>query len=80
MLDYAVMENKSYNNSEYIINSLNVMTGKESGIIVESKEFNSQTIAISEKQIKNLRNVVMVVIPSIVFAIGLFVYIRRRNR
>lgn len=80
MIDYAVMVNKSYNNSEYVINSLNVMTGKDSGIIVESKTFDSQTIAVSEKQLDFLRNLTIIVIPLAVLAIGLFVYIRRRNR
>ena len=80
MIDYAVMVNKSYNNSEYVINSLNVMTGKDSGIIVESKTFDSQTIAVSEKQLGFLKNLTMIVIPLTVLAIGLFVYIRRRNR
>lgn len=80
MIDYAIMENKAYNNSEYVINSLNIMTGKESGIIVESKEFNSQTIAVTEKQLGILRNLTMIIIPLIIVAIGVFVYIRRRNR
>ena len=80
MIDYAIMENKAYNNSEYVINSLNIMTGKESGIIVESKAFDSQTIAVTESQLKTLRNLTMFVIPLIIIAIGVFVYIRRRNR
>ncbi|HHX58064.1 MAG TPA: hypothetical protein GX710_08620, partial [Clostridiales bacterium] len=53
---------------------------KNSGIIVESKAFDSQTIAVSEKQFGFLKNLTMIVIPLTVLAIGLFVYIRRRNR
>lgn len=78
--DYSIMSSKAYNNSEYLINAVNIMAGKNSGITVADKTFNDNTITISQSQINGLRIVVIVIIPLIVIAVGIFIYVRRRNR
>lgn len=80
MADYAVMSSKSYKNSEYIINALNVMSGKDAGIVISEKLFESNTMTISESQVKLIRTVVTIIIPLIVVIVGILVYVRRRNR
>lgn len=56
------------------------MCGKENGIIIAEKDLSVQTIDITSSQIKAISRVVIFVIPLIVVAAGIVVFIRRRNR
>lgn len=80
ILDQVLLYSSSYNNAEYIINSVNKMCGKENGIIIAEKDLSVQTIDITSSQIKAISRVVIFVIPLIVVAAGIVVFIRRRNR
>ena len=80
ILDQVLLYSSSYNNAEYIINSVNKMCGKENGIIIAEKDLSVQTIDITSSQIKAISRVVIFVIPLIVVASGIVVFIRRRNR
>ena len=80
MLDYYVAQSASYNNAEYVISAINVMVGKENGIVIANKALEQTNITITEGQLSGLRTLVIVVIPLIVVVIGLVVFVRRRNR
>ena len=80
MLDYYVAQSASYNNAEYVVSAINVMVGKENGIVIANKALEQTNITITEGQLSGLRTLVIVVIPLIVVVIGLVVFVRRRNR
>ncbi|MDR1674618.1 MAG: GldG family protein [Oscillospiraceae bacterium] len=78
--DYSLMSSNACNNAAYIISAINTMTGKDTSFLVSEKAFEDKSIVITKSEIKALGFVVMGVIPIIVILLGVFVYIRRRNR
>ena len=80
MLDYYVAQSASYNNAEYVVSAINVMVGKENGLVIADKALEQTNISITEGQLSGLRTLVIIIIPLIVVVIGLVVFVRRRNR
>lgn len=80
ILDQVLTYSNTYNNAEYVINAVNKMCGKENGIIIAEKDLSVQTIDITSSQIKAISRTVIYIIPLIVVAVGIVVFLRRRNR
>ncbi|MDR0919865.1 MAG: GldG family protein [Oscillospiraceae bacterium] len=81
LADPYVLANKSYANNEFMINAINTLVGKEdSGFTYVSKNFATDGITVSTKAKNNIRNFLLIVVPAIVIAGGVIVFIRRRNR
>lgn len=80
ILDQVLTYSNTYNNAEYVINAVNKMCGKENGIIIAEKNLSVQSIDITSSQIKAISRTVIFVIPLIVVAAGVVVFLRRRNR
>lgn len=80
MSDIYITSDTSYNNGEFILNSVNKMTGKSSGITIVPKSLSISTISIDDTQVTAIRTIVMFVIPLVIVAIGVVVYVRRRNK
>lgn len=80
-LDYIVAASAgSYDNSNYFINLLNTLTGKEAALTIATKSLDDATITITDAQRNAIRNVTVFIIPLAVAVIGVIVYIRRKNR
>lgn len=80
MSDIYITQDTSYNNGEFILNTINKVTGKSQGITIVPKSLAISTIQISDTQMVLIRNIVMFVIPLVIVFIGILVYVRRRNR
>ncbi len=81
MADPAVLTNTSaYNNANFILNTINTMTGKENSFVIPQKNLHEETLSLTASQAKGIRNVVMYVIPLIVVVAGVIVFVRRKNR
>lgn len=81
ILDYYVGSNAgNFDNANYFINMLNTVTGKEAAMTIAEKSLDRSSITISDSQSKAIRNVTVLVIPLVVAVIGIFVYVRRKNR
>ncbi len=80
MLDPNITASKSYLNAGYFISVLNTMSGKESLITVSEKALSSSKITVTNSHVKWIFNIIVLFIPLLVAAIGVVVYIRRRNR
>ena len=63
-----------------MVSAINVMVGKENGLVIADKALEQTNIAITEGQLSGLRTLVIIIIPLIVVVIGLVVFVRRRNR
>lgn len=80
-LDYVVAASAgSYDNANYFINLLNTLTGKEAAMTIAEKSLNTTQITVSDSQSKAIRNVTVLIIPFAVAALGIVVYVRRKNR
>lgn len=81
MTDNLILSNtNAYNNANMLLNTVNTMTGKESSFVIPQKELMEQTLALTADEAENIRNIVVFVIPLLVVAAGVVVYVRRRNR
>lgn len=80
IVDHQIVQDNSYNNAEFIVNAVNKMCGKENGIIIAEKNLSTSSIDITEAQVSGIKTVIMAIIPLIIVAVGIVVFVRRRNR
>lgn len=79
--DPSLITNTSaYNNANLLLNVVNTMTGKENSFVIPQKNLQTETLALTADQAKGIRIVVIYVVPLIVVAAGVIVFIRRKNR
>lgn len=79
--DPALVANTStYNNANLLLNMVNTMTGKESSFVIPQKNLQEATLALTSSQAKGIRNAVIYVLPLLVVAAGVVVFVRRKNR
>lgn len=79
-VDPNLTSSATYNNAEFVVNAINQICGKENGIIIAEKSLTQTTIDITAAQITTIRRIIEYVIPLIVIAAGIFVYVWRKNR
>lgn len=70
----------TFNNAEFIVNSINKICGKENTVIIAEKNFESTAISITESQGTILEYVVIFGFPIVIIVCGVVVYIRRKNK
>ena len=75
-----IKQNTTFNNANVLINTINNITGKENSTVIPDKSLQSSFIAPTTKQMRNIRVIVMWIIPFIIAAVGVFVLLRRRNK
>jgi len=73
------MQDASYNNAQYLMTVINNMAGKESGLVIASKNLTDETITITTAEMRGI-HIFIFAIPSAVIAIGIVVFLRRRNK
>lgn len=71
----------SLNNSDYFINLINKLSKKEDvGITIESKSVEAKELGINASQTRIIGFVFVILLPLLILAIGIVVYVRRKNR
>lgn len=80
MLGAGFTETAYYNNGDYFVSIINKISGKENGISIVAKDLTGTTFQATEAQVNTLRIVIMFVIPAIVAAVGIAVWLRRRHK
>ena len=82
MFSSTIMSYNSYNNSAYLINIFNTVSDKDDlGITIDTKSMDSTELGVTDVATRNIVMVIFViVIPIAVIAIGLVLWIRRRNK
>ena len=79
LTDYTLMQDASYNNSQYLISAINAMTGKGTGLIISEKSLTNQTLNITVNDMRGSM-VAVFAVPLIVMIVGFTVNLRRRNK
>lgn len=82
MFNSNIMSYNSYNNSAYLMNIMNTVSGKDdTGITIETKSMESTELGVSDVATRSIIMVIFVIIvPIAVIVIGLVFWIRRRNK
>ena len=79
-LDDTVIQMSQYLNRQWILSLVNGVTGKSSDITIEPKTVEGRLFDLTNTQIRVLEWTFIVIIPIIVLAIGITVWIKRKNR
>ena len=80
MTDPYITGVSTYNNAEFVVNTINKMTGKENAVIIAEKNFESTALDVTEGQVSVLQKVVVFGLPLIVVICGIVVFVRRKNK
>lgn len=82
MFNSKIMSFNSYNNSSYLMNLINTVSGKDdTGVTIETKTMESTELGVADVATRSIIMVIFViVIPIAVIIIGLVLWIRRRNK
>lgn len=80
MLDNSLTSKAYYNNGDYFISVVNKMSGKENGVTIVAKDLSSPTYETNAAQANILRIVFMFVLPALVAAAGIIVWLKRRHK
>jgi len=77
--DANVMQDASYNNAQYLVTVINNMAGKGAGLVIASKDLTNETITITTAGMNGI-HLFIFAIPAAVAAVGVWVFLRRRNK
>lgn len=82
MFNSKIMSFNSYNNSAYLMNVINTVSGHDdTGITIETKSMESTELGVSDVSTRSVIMVIFVIIvPIVIIVIGVVFWIRRRNR
>ncbi|MBQ8928255.1 MAG: GldG family protein [Oscillospiraceae bacterium] len=79
MTDANLLQDASFNNAQYLMSAVNVLSGKGSSLIISSKDLTQENLNLTTADVRSI-NIVIYLIPFIVVVIGVVVFVRRRNR
>jgi len=75
----AYLPNSSYANSDILLNAMRIMTNKRIAVDIKFKEFDSNALDMSINEQNRWTMIIMFALPSIVGALGIIVWLRRRH-
>lgn len=75
-----IAQTTAYNNANFMLNTINTMTGKENSVVIPQKNLQQVIITVDNGQLSALRSTIMYIIPGIVVICGIVVFIRRKNK
>ncbi len=74
------MSYSNANNSKFFINMFNNISGKDEGVTITSKSFATTGFDMTSQQADTLAVFLCIVIPVVVIALGIVIWVRRRHR
>lgn len=75
------LASNALNNSAYFVNMVNKMSGREdAGVMIESKSMGGDELGISKATADTIGIAVAVILPLVVLAVGVFMFLRRKNK
>ncbi len=75
-----ILSDARYNNNEYTVNLVNQLAGKENDINISSVSFDATALTVTQQQYQMIFVLFIIVVPIILVVVGVFVWIRRRNK
>lgn len=74
------MSYSNANNGKFFINMFNNISGKDEGVTITSKSFATTGFDMTSQQADTLAVFLCIVIPVVVIALGIVIWVRRRHR
>ena len=80
ILGNTYLQYNQYQNREYMLSLLNGITHKTDGIVIEPKVIEGNIFDLTDSQKNTLKWTFILIIPVIVLAAGVVIWLRRKNR
>jgi ABC-type uncharacterized transport system involved in gliding motility auxiliary subunit len=80
IIDSQFLNNASFANSEYLLSLLDELTGKEEGVMIQSKAIGSEQLNINAAQAYGIGVIFTVIFPLVILIFGITIWARRRHR
>ena len=79
--DEQVMKMSYFNNGDFSIDMFNTLAGKDSNTLnILDKTENTDSLGVTDSIVSTVRLIFMIIVPIVTFAIGLIVWLRRKNK
>lgn len=75
---YSLLEEKSYLNGDFVLNSINYLSGSSASTSIRAKQISPETMTMTEKQVAVSVILLQYVLPALIIILGLIVWLRRR--
>lgn len=73
-----LLENSSYINGDFMLNTFSYMTGKDDALNIRAKTVGAESLTMTEKQINVVSVLVQNVMPAVIIIVGLYIWLKRR--
>lgn len=73
-----LLENSSYINGDFMLNTFSYMTGKDDALNIRAKTVSAESLTMTEKQINVVSVLVQNVMPAVIIIVGLYIWLKRR--
>ena len=80
MLEDAYNQYSSDANEDFVLNALEMMSGKEDSVSVRSKSLTNEYLTVSTSAATTMKVVTIAVIPAAYLIVGIVVVVRRKRR
>lgn len=80
MFDATYLAATQLSNSTFYMNIFNTISGKEATVTLKSKSYAMTSFEITEQQANTIAVIFVIVLPLVIIAAGIAVYVRRRYR
>ena len=74
----GILEESSYCNGDFVLNAFSYMTQKGDSLNIRAKIISAERLTMTEMQVKVISIVLQYVLPILILAAGLLVWLRRR--
>lgn len=78
--DSSLISRSAVNNSSYFVNMFNTLSDREDTVVIEEKSVEQKELGLTASQSIPLGIFFIIILPIILIAVGLFIWIRRRNK
>ena len=79
MLQSTLMSDPRFNNGDFFLSLINELSGKTEGITIVPKQIQASGILVNDSVRNSINLAFAVVIPVLVLAVGVVIWIRRRH-
>lgn len=80
LFNKSIIGDSRFNNNEYTVNLINKLSGKEASINIASVSFDAEALTVTQGQYTAIFWVFAIVIPVVTLALGIVIWLRRRNK
>ena len=74
----GILDTSSYSNGDFILNAFSYMTDKGDALNIRAKEISTQSLTMNEQQFNFSVVFIQYIMPLLILAFGLFVWLKRR--